>query len=80
MTAPARPVPHLSPRELQIVALAVNGLSDPAIARRLGLSVHTVRDDWRRIKVRLSAWSRTHAVALAVEASIAHPVPKEHVA
>lgn len=69
--------PHLSPRELEIVALAVNGLSDPLIARRLGLSVHTVRDDWRRIKVRLDAWSRTHAVALAVEAGLAHPVPKE---
>ncbi|MFD5508978.1 response regulator transcription factor [Streptomyces sp. NPDC127051] len=78
MTAPARPVPHLSPRELQIVCLAADGATDQAIAHQLGISIHTVRDDWRRyIKPRLHAVDRTHAVALAVHYGLAHPAPKE---
>ncbi|MFE0039405.1 helix-turn-helix transcriptional regulator [Streptomyces sp. NPDC059015] len=66
----------LSPRQLDIVRLAADGHTDPQIATRLGLSLHTVRWEWRHeIKPRLSAVDRTHAVALAVAAELAHPTP-----
>ncbi|MFE0651014.1 response regulator transcription factor [Streptomyces sp. NPDC059534] len=62
MSTPTR----LSPRQLDIVRLAANGLTDAAIAHQLGLSLHTVRDQWRwGIKPRLGAVDRTNAVALA---------------
>ncbi|MFJ6579289.1 response regulator transcription factor [Streptomyces sp. NPDC091368] len=62
---------HLSPRQLDIIRLAANGHTDGAIAHRLGLSLHTVRDQWRwGIKPRLGAIDRTHAVALAFAAGL----------
>lgn len=66
--------PHLSPRQLDIVRLAANGHTDQAIAHLLGLSLHTVRDQWRAlIKPRLGAVDRTHAVALALTAGLIRP-------
>lgn len=62
---------HLSPRQLDIVRLAANGHTDAAIAHQLGISLHTVRDQWRwGIKPRLGAVDRTNAVALAVLAEL----------
>lgn len=62
---------HLSPRQLDILRLAANGLTDAAIAHLLGLSLHTVRDQWRwGIKPRLGAIDRTNAVALAFAAGL----------
>lgn len=62
---------RLSPRQLDIVRLAANGYTDAAIARRLGLSLHTVRDQWRcGIRPRLGAVDRANAVALAFAAGI----------
>jgi DNA-binding CsgD family transcriptional regulator len=64
-------MPNLSPRQLDIVRLAANGHTDGAIAHQLGLSLHTVRDQWRwGIKPRLGAVDRTHAVALATLAGL----------
>ncbi|MFH8627797.1 response regulator transcription factor [Streptomyces vietnamensis] len=61
----------LSPRQLDIVRLAANGHTDAAIAHQLGLSLHTVRDQWRwGIKPRLGAVDRTNAVALAFAAGL----------
>lgn len=68
--------PHLSPRQLEIVRLAVNGSTDQAIARQLGISIHTVRDYWRYdIRPALGAVERTHACALAVHYGLATPTP-----
>ncbi|MFD6363798.1 response regulator transcription factor [Streptomyces roseolus] len=62
---------RLSPRQLDIVRLAANGYTDQAAAHHLGLSLHTVRDQWRHgIRPRLGAVDRTHAVALAFAAGL----------
>ncbi|MFD7835568.1 response regulator transcription factor [Streptomyces sp. NPDC059761] len=64
----------LSPRETSIVQLACRGNTDGTIARRLGISVHTVRDYWRySIKPALGAVDRFHAVALAVKQGLVDP-------
>ncbi|KKZ72108.1 hypothetical protein XF35_40325 [Streptomyces platensis subsp. clarensis] len=63
--------PHLSPRQLDILRLTANGYTDQATARRLGLSIHTVRDQWRwGIRPRLGAANHSHAVALAFSAGL----------
>ena len=60
------PPTHLSPPQLDILRLAANGHTDQSIAHQLGISLHTVRDQWRwGIKPRLGAVDRTNAVALA---------------
>ncbi|WP_185909179.1 response regulator transcription factor [Streptomyces sp. WAC01280] len=59
----------LTERQLDILRLAANGHTDQAIAHQLGISLHTVRDQWRwGIKPRLGAIDRTNAVALAFAA------------
>lgn len=67
-------IPHLSPRQLQIVRLAANGRTDQQIATALGLSIHTIRANWRwYIRDRLGAGDRTHAVALAITKGLVRP-------
>ena len=53
----------LSPRQLQILRLAAEGLTDRQIALRTGLSEGTVRTYWERIRTRLDAKSRSEAIA-----------------
>ena len=75
---------HLSPRQLDIVRLAADGHTDQAVAHQLGISLHTVRDQWRwGIKPRLGAIDRTHAVAIAVLSGLvtaAHIHPRQETA
>lgn len=54
----------LSARERQVAELAAVGLTDKAVAERLGLSPHTIGRHWRNIREKLNASSRTEAVAL----------------
>lgn len=53
----------LSPREEEIVELASEGLTNEAIAYRLGLSIATVNTYWIRIKLKTGGSGRTDAVA-----------------
>lgn len=53
---------ELSPRETEIVELAAEGLTNEAIADRLGLSIGTVNTYWLRIKLKTGAYGRTDAV------------------
>lgn len=43
----------LSPREREVADLAAAGLSDPAIARRLGISVYTVKQHLKQARLKL---------------------------
>jgi ATP/maltotriose-dependent transcriptional regulator MalT len=56
---------ELSPRELEVLGLVAEGLSDREIAQRLVLSRHTVHRHVSNILVKLGESSRTAAVARA---------------
>lgn len=56
----------LSKRELDIVQLAANGLSDKEIAHGLGINMCTVRTYWERLRKRLGTTNRTQSVAVAI--------------
>jgi LuxR family maltose regulon positive regulatory protein len=55
----------LTQRELEVLALVAEGLSNQAIAGRLVLSVHTVKVHARNINGKLGVSNRTQAVARA---------------
>ncbi|HEY5628498.1 MAG TPA: LuxR C-terminal-related transcriptional regulator, partial [Candidatus Limnocylindrales bacterium] len=55
----------LTPRELELVGLIAEGLTNAQIADRLYLSPHTVKVHTRNIYGKLGAESRTQAVATA---------------
>ena len=54
--------PLLSPREAEILALIGDGLSNKAVARRLGISGHTVKFHIESLFRKLAATSRAEAV------------------
>ena len=56
---------ELTPRETEIVALASKGATDKEIADRLDLNVAALRTSWNRIRDKLGAVNRTHAIALS---------------
>ncbi len=66
-TKPTEPVFDLTPREKEVLALMVEGLSNPQIAERLVVSQSTVKFHVSSILAKLNAASRTEAVALAVQ-------------
>ncbi|MBS1714580.1 MAG: PAS domain S-box protein [Armatimonadetes bacterium] len=64
--------PALSVRERQLLKCAAAGLTDSAIAVRLGISEATVKTYWRRIRAKLGRNSRTELVATVLKQEIAH--------
>ena len=66
--AALRPAPSLlSPRELELLSLIADGLSNQAIAGRLVLALSTVKSHVKNILMKLDAENRTQAVARARE-------------
>ena len=61
--AAAEDWPPLTPREVEVLTLAGQGLTNKAIARRLGISVHTVKFHLEALFAKLEATSRAEAVA-----------------
>ncbi|TYB47951.1 response regulator [Actinomadura chibensis] len=61
------PAPALSPREIEILELLAEGLSNQRIARRLLISEATVKTHLVHIFAKLGVGTRTAAVAAAVE-------------
>jgi LuxR family maltose regulon positive regulatory protein len=55
----------LSERELEVLQLIAEGLSNQEIATRLFLSLHTIKTHTRNIYSKLNAHNRTEAVARA---------------
>ena len=57
----------LSPREEEIVALCVEGLTNDAIAHRLDISVGTVNTYWLRIRLKVGGSGRTDTVVRIIK-------------
>jgi PAS domain S-box-containing protein len=56
---------NLSDQETAVLRLAADGLTDREIAGRMAVSEKTVDTYWSRIRQKLVARNRTHAVAIA---------------
>jgi DNA-binding NarL/FixJ family response regulator len=63
---PARAIEALSPREIEVLGMMAEGISNKEIAARLGISEHTVKFHVASIMAKLHAGTRTEAVMLAV--------------
>jgi two-component system nitrate/nitrite response regulator NarL len=62
--------PLLTPRERDILALVGQGLSNKAVARQLGISVHTVKFHLEALFAKLEATSRAEAVAKGLRGGV----------
>lgn len=69
-TSPEYRAEALTPRELQVLDLLVEGLSNKAIAARLGISDQTVKFHVAAICGKLGAANRTDAVRRAIRRGI----------
>jgi DNA-binding NarL/FixJ family response regulator len=63
---------QLTPREREVLALLVEGLSGVVIANRLGISRNTVRTHVQSILTKLQVHSRLEAATFAVRHRLVH--------
>lgn len=76
----AKPRPSsidLSRRELEVLQLMAEGLATPAIAKRLSLSLSTVRNHVHSVIQKLGVHSKLQAVVLAIREGLIQPPTKE---
>ncbi len=57
---------ELTPREVEVLSAMVDGLSNKAIARRLGVAVKTIENHKTRVFDKLGVRTQAHAVGLAI--------------
>ncbi|MEW1718638.1 response regulator transcription factor [Streptomyces sp. NPDC093109] len=76
-TAPLLPAP-LTARETEILRLIATGLSNPAIAAHLTVSLETVKTHVSNLLTKLDAQNRTQAVILAYESGLVVPGSSRH--
>ncbi|MED7925187.1 response regulator transcription factor [Nonomuraea sp. LP-02] len=69
-TETAAPLPALTPREREILALIAGHLTNPQIAARLGLSQKTVRNHVSAVLAKLQVADRAQAILRAREAGL----------
>ena len=63
---------ELTPRERDVLVLMAEGASNKAIARQLGISVHTAKFHVGSLLDKLDATGRTDAVAHAARRGVIH--------
>ncbi|MEV5990235.1 helix-turn-helix transcriptional regulator [Streptomyces sp. NPDC052115] len=75
MPVDSRPqnAPALSHRERQVLAHIAAGLSHKQVARRLGISVHTVSTYLRRIRTKRTAPTVAHLIRLSLTEDVTTP-------
>jgi len=66
----AEDTPPLTPREVEVLALVGQGFTNKAVARRLGISVHTVKFHLEALFSKLDATSRAEAVAKGLRGGV----------
>jgi DNA-binding NarL/FixJ family response regulator len=64
---------QLTPRELEVLAMLVEGLTGPEMAARLGVSPNTIRTHVQSILTKLQVHSRLEAAAFAVRHGLVPP-------
>ncbi|MDA4847041.1 response regulator transcription factor [Hoeflea poritis] len=57
---------HLTDREIEVLRLAAEGLTDSAIAKRIGITERTVLHHVSKAKEKLECRTRPHVVATAI--------------
>ena len=57
--------PRPSARELELLTLMADGLTDTEIAEKLSISAKTMRSRLHALRMKMHARTRTHAVAIA---------------
>jgi len=67
ITSPPAPGRDLTERELEVLELLVQGLSNSEIAGRLGVSPNTIKNHLRSIYSKLDVSTRTAATTLAIK-------------
>jgi DNA-binding NarL/FixJ family response regulator len=67
---PAEPFPGLTPRELEVLDLLADGLSNTAIAQRLGVAGKTVANTVSSVFAKLQVADRGQAIVRAREAGL----------
>jgi DNA-binding NarL/FixJ family response regulator len=65
--------PELTTREMEVLALLAEGLSNDAIAERLELSLHTIRNHVQKTITKLGAHSKLEAVSIALRTGLIEP-------
>lgn len=73
MTARREHVHELSPRELEVLELVAEGLSNAEIGQRLNIAERTVRTHMLLVMAKLHANNRTHALIIALQCGILEP-------
>jgi DNA-binding NarL/FixJ family response regulator len=68
--APADDAPLLTPREREILGLIGEGLSNKSMARRLGISVHTIKFHMEALFTKLDATSRSEALTKGLRGGV----------
>ena len=58
---------HITKRELQVLAMIANGFENEDAARKLKISIQTLRNHQYNVMKKLGASTRTHAVTIAVQ-------------
>lgn len=66
-TNPSKPSYHLTEREVEVLTLIVEGLSNPDIAERLYLSRSTVKYHISGLFIKLGVTNRSEAISLALK-------------
>ena len=67
---PAEQDAALTPREIEVLTLLAEGASNKSIARRLGISIHTVKFHVASLLDKFEAIGRTDAVTQAVRLGV----------
>jgi NarL family two-component system response regulator YdfI len=65
-----RPAQALTPREVEILGMLAEGLGNKSIARRLGISEHTVKTHVTSVFAKLDVSTRAEAVAIAARSGL----------